>query len=284
MFFFQIWELKGVYLCIFEDEKQGEVVCQFFVDVQVMLVWIIDEKWFKLCVVIGFWFVNCDGDDICLFIDEICDMLLVMLYMLCQQVVKCDGCLNVVMLDFVVFKGYCDYVGGFVVMIGVEEQGIVDRFKVVYDDFLVILVQVLVDRFVEVLVEMMYEWVCKIYWGYFDEDFVFDELIGEFYFGICFVFGYLVQFDYMEKVMLFDLLDVIVVIGVELIEFMVMWFGVLVLGLYIGYLDVYYFGVVKVEYDQVLDYVVCKGMIVVQVECWLVLILNYILQVVVVVE
>ncbi|MTH65002.1 methionine synthase [Paracoccus shanxieyensis] len=276
--FFQTWELKGVYPRILEDEKQGEVARQLFADAQAMLARIIDEKWFKPRAVIGFWPANRDGDDIRLFTDETRDTPLATLHTLRQQVAKRDGRPNVAMSDFVAPKGHRDYVGGFVVTTGAEEQGIADRFKAAHDDFSAILVQALADRFAEALAEMMHERVRKTYWGYSDEDFAPDELIGEPYPGIRPAPGYPAQPDHTEKVTLFDLLDATAATGVELTESMAMWPGASVSGLYIGHPDAYYFGVAKVEHDQVLDYAARKGMTVAQAERWLAPILNYIPQ------
>ena len=47
-------------------------------------------------------------------------------------------------------------------------------------------------------------------------------------------------------------------------------------GLYIGHPESYYFGVAKVERDQVEDYARRKGMPLPEVERWLAPILNYV--------
>lgn len=156
-----------------------------------MLCKIIDENWFSFKVVVGFWFVNSVGDDISFWIGEDCVIECVMLYILWQQIFKWDGCFNVVLFDFVVLIGQ-DYVGGFVVIVGIEEDDIVCKFDEVNDNYLLIMVKVLVDCFVEVFVEWMYEYVCIELWGYVIEDYSLIDLICEFYDGICFVFGYLV--------------------------------------------------------------------------------------------
>ena len=54
-----------------------------------------------------------------------------------------------------------------------------------------------------------------------------------------------------------------------------MWPGSSVSGLYIAHPDAYYFGVAKVERDQVEDYARRKGMDIADVERWLSPILNY---------
>ena len=63
--------------------------------------------------------------------------------------------------------------------------------------------------------------------------------------------------------------------GVELTDSMAMWPGSSVSGLYLGHPDAYYFGVAKVEADQVADYAARKGMAVAEAERWLAPILNY---------
>ena len=63
--------------------------------------------------------------------------------------------------------------------------------------------------------------------------------------------------------------------GVELTESMAMWPGSSVSGLYIGHPEAYYFGVAKVERDQVADYAERKGMTLEEAERWLAPILNY---------
>ncbi|MFT4012799.1 MAG: methionine synthase [Paracoccus sp. (in: a-proteobacteria)] len=276
--FFQTWELKGVYPRILQDEKQGEVARQLFADAQAMLAKIIGEGWFRPRAVIGFWPANRLGDDIRLWTDETRDTPLAMLHTLRQQIAKRDGRPNVALADFVAPEGHRDYVGGFVVTTGAEEQAIADRFKAAHDDFSAILVQALADRFAEALAEMMHERVRKDYWGYSDEAFTPEELIAEPYPGIRPAPGYPAQPDHTEKTTLFSLLDATAATGVELTESMAMWPGASVSGLYIGHPDAYYFGVAKVEHDQVLDYAARKGMTLAEAERWLAPILNYIPQ------
>ncbi|AYF00381.1 methionine synthase [Paracoccus yeei] len=273
--FFQTWELKGVYPRILDDAKQGDVARQLFADAQAMLKRIIDEGWFKPRAVIGFWPANRVGDDIRLFTDEGRAQELATLHTLRQQVSKRDGRPNVALADFVAPEGLRDYVGGFVVTTGAEEQAIADRYKAAHDDFSAILVQALADRFAEALAEMMHERVRKTYWGYSDEDFAPEALIAEPYKGIRPAPGYPAQPDHTEKATLFRLLNATAATGVELTESMAMWPGASVSGLYIGHPEAYYFGVAKVEHDQVLDYAARKGMTLAEAERWLAPILNY---------
>ncbi|MEJ8311549.1 methionine synthase [Agrobacterium larrymoorei] len=277
--FFQTWELKGRFPAILEDEKQGEAARHLYADAQAMLKKIIEEKWFRPRAVIGFWPANAVGDDIRLFTDESRTSELETFYTLRQQLSKRDGRPNVALSDFVApsDSGVADYVGGFVVTAGIEEVAIAERFERANDDYSSILVKALADRFAEAFAERMHERVRKEFWGYApDENFSGDELVGEAYAGIRPAPGYPAQPDHTEKDTLFRLLDATNQTGVELTESYAMWPGSSVSGLYIGHPESYYFGVAKVERDQVEDYAHRKGMAVKDVERWLGPVLNYV--------
>lgn len=277
--FFQTWELKGRYPAILEDEKQGEAARQLWKDAQAMLKKIIDEKWFAPRAVIGFWPANSVGDDIRVFTDESRSKELATFFTLRQQLSKRDGRPNVAMSDFVAPEnsGKPDYVGGFVVTAGIEEVAIAERFERANDDYSSILVKALADRFAEAFAELMHHRVRKEFWGYApEEELSNDDLIHERYAGIRPAPGYPAQPDHTEKATLFSLLDATAATGVTLTESYSMWPGSSVSGLYIGHPDSYYFGVAKVERDQVEDYARRKGMNVEEIERWLGPILNYI--------
>ena len=277
--FFQTWELKGRYPKILEDEKQGAAARQLFEDAQAMLGQILREKWFAPKAVVGFWPANAIGDDIRLFTDETRSEGLATFFTLRQQLSKRDGKPNMALSDFVAPRdsGKADYVGGFVVTAGIEEVAIAERFERANDDYSSIMVKALADRFAEALAERMHERVRKNLWGYAaDETFGPDELIGEPYRGIRPAPGYPAQPDHTEKITLFDLLDAERAIGVSLTESMAMWPGSSVSGIYLAHPESYYFGVAKVERDQVEDYAARKEMAVSEVERWLGPVLNYV--------
>ncbi len=277
--FFQTWELKGVYPKILEDEKQGEAARQLFADAQAMLEKIIAEKWFMPKAVVGFWPASAVGDDIRLFTDEARDGELATFFTLRQQLSKRDGRPNVALSDFVapLESGKRDYLGGFVVTAGIGEIAIAERFERANDDYSSILVKALADRFAEAFAERMHEYVRRELWGYApDETFGPTDLIGEPYAGIRPAPGYPAQPDHTEKTTLFRLLDAEKEIGVTLTESYAMWPGSSVSGLYIASPESYYFGVAKVERDQVEDYARRKGMAVSEVERWLGPVLNYV--------
>lgn len=276
--FFQTWELKGRYPKILDDEKQGPAARQLFDDAQAMLTRIIDEKWFSPSAVIGFWPASAVGDDIRLFADADRTEELATFYTLRQQLSKRDGRANVALSDFVAPRdsGKADYIGGFVVTAGAAEAEIAARFERANDDYNAILVKALADRIAEAFAERLHEAVRKEYWGYApDEALAPDELIGEPYQGIRPAPGYPAQPDHTEKVTLFQLLDAEKQTGVRLTESMAMWPGSSVSGLYLSHPDAYYFGVAKVERDQVEDYADRKKMDVTAVERWLGPVMNY---------
>ncbi len=277
--FFQTWELKGRYPDILNDEKQGEAARQLYADAQAMLKKIIDEKWFAPRAVIGFWPANTVGDDIRLFTDETRNSELATLFTLRQQLAKREGRANVALADFVApaDSGKPDYIGGFVVTAGIEEVAIAERFERANDDYSSIMVKALADRFAEAFAERMHEKVRKEFWAYAsDETYAPEDLIGEPYQGIRPAPGYPAQPDHTEKVTLFRLLDAEKTTGVTLTESYAMWPGSSVSGLYLSHPESYYFGVAKVERDQVEDYAARKGMSVGEVERWLGPVLNYV--------
>ncbi|WP_068114401.1 methionine synthase [Tropicimonas marinistellae] len=276
--FFQTWEMRGVYPKILEDEKQGTAARALFDDAQEMLCRIVEERWFTPRAVVGFWPANAVGEDIRLFADDDRDETLATLHTLRQQTAKRGGRPNVALSDFIAPEGRgADHVGGFVVTAGPEEADIAERLDRANDNYGAIMVKALADRIAEAMAEMLHERVRREFWGYASgEAFEPQDLIGEPYAGIRPAPGYPAQPDHTEKQTLFRLLDAEAATGVRLTESMAMWPGSSVSGLYIGHPDSYYFGVGKVERDQVADYARRKGMDVDAAERWLAPILNYV--------
>ena len=275
--FFQTWEMKGRYPAILEDEKQGEAARALWLDAQAMLKRIIDERWYQAKAVIGFWPANAVGDDIRLYTGESRTETLASFHGLRQQLSKRDGRPNTCLSDFVAPEGVVpDYVGAFVVTAGIGEDRIADRLKGKNDDYSSIMAKALADRLAEAFAERMHERVRREFWGYgAGETYKPDELHGEPYDGIRPAPGYPAQPDHTEKATLFRLLDAEKKIGVQLTESFAMWPGASVSGLYLSHPESHYFGVAKVERDQVEDYAQRKGMELREVERWLAPILNY---------
>ncbi|HVX81199.1 MAG TPA: vitamin B12 dependent-methionine synthase activation domain-containing protein, partial [Devosiaceae bacterium] len=206
------------------------------------------------------------------------DQELATFFTLRQQLSRREGHASMALADFIapLETGKPDYLGGFVVTAGGEEDAISADFVKKNDDFSSILVKALADRFAEALAEMMHQHVRLRYWGYAtDEAFKPEELAAEPYKGIRPAPGYPAQPDHTEKTTLFRLLDAKKRIGVQLTESYAMWPGASVSGLYFAHPESFYFGVAKVERDQVEDYARRKGMTVAEVERWLSPLLNY---------
>jgi 5-methyltetrahydrofolate--homocysteine methyltransferase len=277
--FFQTWELAGRFPAILDDPKVGEAARALYADAQAMLARIIAEKWFTARSTIGFWPANAEGDDIVLYADESRQKVIATMHTLRQQLEKREGRFNAALSDFIApaASGVPDYIGGFVVTAGIGEDVIADRFKNANDDYSSILCKALADRLAEAFAERMHARVRREFWGYApDETLAPDDLILERYQGIRPAPGYPAQPDHTEKATLFALLEAETTAGVRLTESFAMWPGSSVSGLYFSHPESFYFGVGKIERDQVEDYAARKGWRVEEAERWLAPVLNYI--------
>ncbi|CAN5341922.1 methionine synthase [soil metagenome] len=275
--FFASWELVGRYPQILEDDVVGEAARDLFADAQVMLKKIIDERWFTANGVVGFWPANADGDDIAVYADETRTAELARFHTLRQQMAKSEGKANLALSDFVSPVGTKpDYIGAFAVTAGHGELEIAAKFKAAGDDYSAILSQALADRLAEAFAEALHHKVRTELWGYApDEPFDIDLLIAEKYQGIRPAPGYPAQPDHTEKTALFELLDAEAATGMQLTESFAMTPAAAVSGLYFSHPEAHYFGVGKIDFDQVEDYARRKGWDVKIVERWLSPILNY---------
>jgi 5-methyltetrahydrofolate--homocysteine methyltransferase len=276
--FFATWELNGKYPAILSDAQTGEAARSLLADAQAMLRQIVAENWFTARAVFGLWPANSEGDDIFIFANEARSTPLAVLHTLRQQLARREGRANVALADFVAPRasGLADYIGGFVVTAGIGEEAMVDRFKRANDDYSAIMAKALADRLAEASAEYLHQRVRREHWGYAaDERLSSAELIAEKYRGIRPAPGYPAQPDHTEKATLFELLDGERQIGVRLTESFAMWPGASVSGFYFSHPESYYFGVGKIERDQVEDYATRKKWTLQQAEKWLAPILNY---------
>jgi len=275
--FFQTWELNGKYPAILDDAKFGPAARSLYEDARAMLDKIVAERWFKASAVAGFWPANSVGDDIQVYADEARGTPVAVFHSLRQQLSKREGRFNEALSDFVAPRDskLADYIGAFTVTAGIGEDEVADRFKRANDDYSAIMVKALADRLAEAFAERLHQRVRKDLWGYAsDEALSRDEVIAEKYRGIRPAPGYPAQPDHTEKGTLFKLLDS-ERIGVKLTESFAMWPGAAVSGLYFSHPQSHYFGVGKIERDQVEDYAKRKGWSVAECERWLAPILNY---------
>ncbi|MES2033007.1 MAG: methionine synthase [Pseudomonadota bacterium] len=275
--FFASWELVGRYPQILDDDVVGEAARDLWKDAQVMLKQILDEKWFTARGVVGFWPAQADGDDVVVYADESRTTELTRLHTLRQQMAKSTDKANLALSDFVApIGGPADWIGGFAVTSGHGELEVAKRFKDAGDDYSAILATALADRLAEAFAEALHHKVRTELWGYAaGEVFDIDQLIGEKYRGIRPAPGYPAQPDHTEKATLFKLLDAEAQTGMELTESFAMNPPASVSGLYFSHPDSHYFGVGRIDRDQVADYAARKGWDLAKAERWLAPILAY---------
>ena len=269
--FFRTWELAGTYPAILDDEIVGESARGLFDDAQAMLRQIVDEKWLTAKAVVGFWPAAREGDDVILYDNEKRDVELSKVHFLRQQVQKRAGRSNDCLADFVAPKnGPADWMGGFVVTAGHGIESHVERFKAAHDDYNEILLKALADRFAEAFAEHMHERVRTEFWGFAKgEALTNNDMIKERYQGIRPAPGYPACPDHSEKVELFRLLDATEQMGVTLTNSYAMLPTAAVSGYYFAHPDAHYFGIGKINRDQLEDYAGRRGVSVETAERWL---------------
>ncbi|BCJ92267.1 hypothetical protein IZ6_30020 [Terrihabitans soli] len=277
--FFQTWELAGKFPAILDDKIVGEAAKPLYADAQAMLKKLIDGKLITARGVIGFWPANSiNDDDIEIYADDSRSKVIAVNHSLRQQMLRDNDRPNFALADFIAPKKSAvpDYIGGFAVNAGEGLDDVVAKFKADRDDYNAILVSALADRFAEAFAERLHERVRKEFWGYAaDEALSNEDLIEEKYRGIRPAPGYPACPDHTEKTTLFKLLDATKNAGLELTESMAMYPGAAVSGFYFSHPDAAYFGVGRIERDQVEDYAKRKGMSLSEAERWLSPNLNY---------
>lgn len=279
--FFRAWELTGKYPRILDDEVVGESATQLFQDAQILLEKMIAEKWVTARAVIGFYPANSDGDDIAIFNakgQRGKDTKILTVQTLRQQMEKPPGRPNVALADFIapLETGLEDYLGFFAVTAGLGIETKIEAFKAAHDDYSAILLKALADRLAEALAEYMHRRVRREFWGYApDEALTNDDLIKEAYRGIRPAPGYPACPDHSTKRDIFNLLNVEDVIGMSLTEHFAMYPAASVSGMYFSHPQSSYFGLGRIDRDQVADFATRKGWDVATTERWLASNLGY---------
>jgi 5-methyltetrahydrofolate--homocysteine methyltransferase len=277
--FFHAWELRGVYPRILQDEVVGEEATRLFGDAQKMLQSIIEGKWLTARGVVGIYPANSvNDDDIEVYTDESRSQVLTTFRTLRQQTKKPEGQANMALADFIAPKesGLKDYIGGFAVTTGLGIEEHLERFRREHDDYSDILLKALADRLAEAFAEKLHEIVRKELWGYAREErFSNEQLIKEEYTGIRPAPGYPACPDHTEKTVLFGLLEAEKNTGIILTESMAMYPTAAVSGLYFAHPESRYFGLGKINREQVTDYAQRKGISTEAAEKWLAPNLNY---------
>lgn len=270
--FFKTWELTGKYPHILEDAIVGESARNLFQDAQEMLACLVREKRLTANAVIGFFPANAAGDDIILYADESRAAQLSTFHTLRQQMEKPPGRPNYALSDFIapIETGLSDYLGLFAVTAGIGLDELVRQYEAAHDDYHAILAKSLADRLAEAFAEHLHQRVRREFWGYApDENLDNNALIAEKYQGIRPAPGYPACPDHTEKGTLFCLLEAEKNAGICLTESFAMWPAAAVSGFYFSHPQSQYFGLGRIDRDQVADYAARKGMDVATVERWL---------------
>jgi len=264
--FFIAWEMHGNFPAILSDEVVGKEATKLYNDANALLDTMIAEKWLTAQGVIGFWEANSNNDDVLVTTDA----GTVTLSFLRQQIQKAPGQPNLSLADFVQPQSFgTDYLGAFAVTIhGIEPH--VQRFEAALDDYNKIMLQALADRFAEAAAEALHLKTRKVYWGYAtNEHLTNDELIHEKYQGIRPAPGYPACPDHTEKYKLFAMLDATENVGITLTESLAMYPASSVCGWYFAHPQSQYYGVGKIQRDQLASYAERKAMPLEELERWL---------------
>ncbi len=277
--FFISWELTGKYPAILEDEIVGETAQKLHQDALLLLDKIVKEKLLEARAVFGFYKANSiNEDDVEIYTNGQQNGSVTTLNFLRQQNKKAPNLPNYALSDFIAPKttGKEDYMGAFVVSCGFGADELAKKFEAELDDYNSIMVKALADRLAEAFAEYLHEKVRKEFWGYAkSEELNNQDLISEKYTGIRPAPGYPACPDHLEKGKLFDLLEADKEIGVTLTESFAMNPAASVSGWYFANKESRYFGLGKIQKDQVEDYAKRKEMSVQDIERWLAPILAY---------
>ncbi len=292
--FFMTWRLRGTYPAIFKDETYGTEAKKLFDDAQTLLKEIIKNKSLKAKAVFGLFPANSTGDDIEIYAvdDKVhewnCEKhgkhqkvlqvpndskVQATLHMLrSQRQMDEASSPNSSLSDFIAPKdlGKVDYMGAFCVTSGIGLDELCKKYEDDQDDYSLIIVKSLADRLAEAFAERLHQKVRKEYWGYVPtEDIPNSELVKELYQGIRPAPGYSACPDHLEKITLFNLLDVNKTIGVSLTDSMAMIPPSSVSGWYFAHPESKYFNIGRIGRDQLEDYAKRKDKPLNEMEKWL---------------
>ena len=275
--FFHTWELRGRYPSILQHETYGEQAQKLFADAQELLKRIVGENLLQARAVYGLFPAAAVGDDVVLYTDETRATELTTFHFLRQQMVKKDGEPNRSLADFIAPRetGLPDRLGVFAVTTGHGLKELAEEFKRDLDDYNAIMAEALADRLAEALAEYLHKRV-REEWGFgAGENLTAEQMIEEQYRGIRPAAGYPACPDHTEKGILWKLLQPEDRAGMLLTENFAMYPGSSVSGLYFAHPEARYFGLGKIDRDQVADYAPRKGMTMAEIERWLSPVLNY---------
>ncbi len=279
--FFSTWEMAGSYPRIFESDKYGKEARKVYDDAQNLLKKVISEKWIKASGVFGIFPAASENEFINVFDEQ--GKPLTTFHQMRQQTKKQNNQPNYCLADFVKpkyeigntkseinSKSEKDYIGAFAVTAGIGIESKLAEFEKDHDDYNSIMLKALADRLAEAFAERLHERVRKEFWGYAPgENLSIEELNEEKYRGIRPAPGYPACPDHTEKPLIWNLLNVEKNSGIKLTESNAMYPAASVSGWYFANPEVKYFGIGKIQKDQVEALAKAKGFSLSEMERWL---------------
>ncbi len=268
--FFQTWELAGRYPDILSDEIVGTEAQKLYNDAKTMLAEWVQNPPLKLQANYFILPTRRCHDDAAVYKQDTDSQPLAVFHFLRQQRKMTNGVPNLSLADFLAPKEL-DYMGGFAVTAGIGLESLITQYDSDHDDYNSIMAKSLADRLAEALAEFLHEKVRKEDWGYAAEEQLDTEgLVREQYEGIRPAPGYPACPDHTEKEILFDLFENhLGSIGISLTESMAMLPASSVSGWYFSRPESKYFGLGKINEDQLVDYAERKGKDVNEMRRWL---------------
>ena len=256
--FFRSWNIYGKYPDIFNQEVNGKEAKELFSDANLILEKIIKENLLEAKGVFGLFPANSvNYDDIEVYKNDYSNHVLEKLITLRQQSKKPIGVPNIALSDFIAPNelNIKDYVGVFCVSAGFGCDELSKKYEAENDDYSSLMVKAIADRLVEAFAEYLHKMIRIKYWGYDEKEKLTNEdLIKENYSGIRPAPGYPACPDHLEKKTIWKILNVENNIGVKLTESMAMWPAASVSGYYFANKEAKYFGLGKINEDQVQNY------------------------------
>ena len=160
---------------------------------------------------------------------------------------------------------------------GIGLEKLVAEYDAAQDDYNSIMAKAIADRFAEAFAEYLHREVRTTHWGYMkEENLTQEELVKEQYRGIRPAPGYPANPDHTQKEVIWDLLKPLENASIELTESWAMLPAAAVSGWYFSHPESQYFGVTKLDRDQVNDYAERKGVTIERAESLLAPNLGYV--------
>ncbi len=268
--FFATWQLRAKFPRVLEHEKFGEQARKLYADAQTMLAEWISAGNVKASAVFGLLAANSvDCDDIEIYADDQRSELLARVTGLRQQNVLPGERPNLSLADFIAPRdaGIIDAIGAFAVTAGIGLERLVGEYEREHDVYRSMLAKSLADRLAEAFAEYLHHRVRTDIWGYArDESLDHVDLIKEQYRGIRPAPGYPANPDHRQKTVIWELLGVEQATGINLTESLAMWPAASISGWYFSHPKAQYFGVGKIDRDQLVDYAQREGLSLVAAE------------------